>query len=210
MRSHKSPESCGSWGKIEGGPGGATNTNRGPTPTLVLARKGLAMNATQNPRLELSRDRADQIGFTVGRLESVLAKIDFTGDCWTWTASKKANGYGQFNDSGRNWNVHRLVFQLAGGVIPDGYHVDHLCFNRACVRPDHLEAVPLKVNVRRQADRITHCPVGHPYNSDNTYMWRGYRHCRPCRIQRSADRRAKLRRNGVPVGTIGINIEELP
>lgn len=124
---------------------------------------------------------AEDLGLTPRKVQLVVEKIDVTEECWLWTASTKQNGYGQFNQGKKNWNAHRLVYLLSGRTIPDGYELDHLCRVRNCVNPDHLDPVTRKVNVRRQFDEITHCPSGHGYTVENTYLWRGLRHCRTCR-----------------------------
>jgi hypothetical protein len=66
--------------------------------------------------------------------------------CWTWTASLNS-GYGNFCWESKVLKAHRVSFEIANGVIPDGLEIDHICRNRACVRPDHLRAVTRKQNI---------------------------------------------------------------
>ena len=68
--------------------------------------------------------------------------------CWIWTAYKDRAGYGVciFKEERM---AHRHAFREAGGQIPEGFTIDHLCRRRACINPAHLEAVTLKENVRR-------------------------------------------------------------
>lgn len=73
------------------------------------------------------------------------------GGCWTWTGARMTCGYGTLTaeQNGKTVLAHRWSYQYFVGEIPDGYHVDHLCRNRACVNPEHLEPVPPGVNIRR-------------------------------------------------------------
>jgi len=74
--------------------------------------------------------------------------IDRTGECWVWTGVLSA-GYGQIWDKGRMRLVHRLMYELMVGPIPDGLVIDHLCRNPRCCNPAHIEPVTQKVNVKR-------------------------------------------------------------
>lgn len=69
--------------------------------------------------------------------ERFWSKVDKSGDCWVWTAAAN-NGYGIFRINGRNSVAHRVSYTWANGPIPDGYEVDHMCFNRSCVNPSYL------------------------------------------------------------------------
>lgn len=111
-------------------------------------------------------------------------------------------GYGRFVLSSQHRSVlaHRVAYELSIGPIPEGTEIDHLCRNRACCNPAHLEAVPHRVNVLRgdykagskgrgeQQKAKTHCPHGHPYAGDNLVLQkRGGRVCKVC--QRAAQHR---------------------
>ena len=74
--------------------------------------------------------------------------------CLIWTACLNGKGYGCFSLAGTIQLAHRVAYLAAGGVIPDGWHVDHLCRVRACVEATHLEAVTPAVNNRRMADAL--------------------------------------------------------
>ena len=112
------------------------------------------------------------------------------GRCWVWTGGL-ADGYGVFSIKNRQHKAHILSYTWAKGEIPEGYERDHLCRNPPCVNPDHLEAVTGPENMLRGMSpwaknaRKTHCPQGHPYDEENTYHYRGERHCRECARQRN-------------------------
>lgn len=82
-------------------------------------------------------------------------KVDKSGDCWEWTGTR-VGGYGQAWFEGRSQYAHRVSVTLSGRTIPVGMQVDHLCRNRACVRPDHLDVVSASVNVKRSHDAVPH------------------------------------------------------
>ena len=82
-----------------------------------------------------------------------IAKVDFSADvreCWNWTARRDRGGYGQFWFDGRRQKAHRLAYELATGEQLGELQVDHICLNRACVRPDHLRAVTNKENLENR------------------------------------------------------------
>jgi hypothetical protein len=127
----------------------------------------------------------------VSTSERFFAKIAISGDCWVWTGSRGSNGYGQFFFEGRLRKAHRVSYAMAVGPIPTGLDLDHLCRNRACVRPSHLEPVTRRENLIRGAGFIakqaaqTHCLRGHPLFGENLYRRaNGKRECRVCRLER--------------------------
>lgn len=103
--------------------------------------------------------------------------------CWIWDKPNLGRGYGQFFGGAHRWSYEFFV-----GEIPEGLHLDHLCRNRACVNPCHLDPVPRRINILRGTSqsainaRKTHCVRGHPFDSGNTYVTPdGRRQCRTCR-----------------------------
>ena len=114
--------------------------------------------------------------------------------CWQWVGSREAKGYGRFWLNGKHRKAHRVAYELMVGPIPAGYTIDHLCRNRDCVRPSHLDPVTNRENVLRGEGvtanhaRQTHCTNGHEFTPENTYIRpRGQRSCREC--ARAAHRR---------------------
>lgn len=84
--------------------------------------------------------------------ERFWPKVDKAGSCWLWTAARlDARGYGVFRLSGRNVVAHRVSYMWAFGDIPAGYEVDHTCFNRSCVNPDHLRLLTHQENGQNRA-----------------------------------------------------------
>lgn len=119
------------------------------------------------------------------------AKVDPTGPCWLWTAGVDGTGYGQLKVGKRTLKAHRFAYELLVGPVPDGLELDHLCRVRHCVNPGHLEPVTHAENCRRglvgQNMAVkTHCPQGHAYDEQNTYVAAsGSRQCRACARKRS-------------------------
>ena len=105
--------------------------------------------------------------------------------CWQWTGSIDRNGYGSFWFNKTMALAHRVSYELKVGPIPEGMQLDHLCRNRSCVNPAHLEPVTARENTHRSPITFankTHCPKGHAYDEANTYVRPsdGRRRCRTC------------------------------
>ena len=117
------------------------------------------------------------------------AKVVEADDCWLWTGS--GNRYGKFTIRGQTHLAHRFAYEDMVGDIPEGLTIDHLCQNKKCVNPEHLDPVPLLINVRRRdavhgiGSAVTHCPKNHPYDETNTSRRNGRRYCKACARERA-------------------------
>lgn len=119
--------------------------------------------------------------------------------CLIWTGTRNTHGYGRLRVSGVHYYAHRLSYEIHIGPVPDGLVLDHLCRNRACVNPHHLEPVTAEENTRRGAAVITHCPRGHAYDEVNTRRRsNGTRDCRACERMRDQQRHTPSALQGKP------------
>lgn len=91
--------------------------------------------------------------------------VDAETGCWVWD-KPTLSGYGESMINGYATLAHRALWIFLRGPIPDGLDLDHLCRNRACVNPDHLEPVTRRVNLRRGFE-ARGCINGHPYHPDD-------------------------------------------
>ena len=118
----------------------------------------------------------------------LMVDIQGSNECWPWMGNQDGNGYGQFWISRENpITAHRFAYTDAIGSIPDGLTIDHLCRNRSCENPSHLEAVSRGINVLRgeglaaRNARKTHCIRSHPFSGSNLRISpQGIRECRAC------------------------------
>jgi len=144
-------------------------------------------------------------------MERFQQKIDRSGPCPVWTAAKNSpNGYGVFGYEGRQVYAHRWIYEQERGPIPEGMTIDHLCRNKLCMNPDHMEVVTRSENTRRalfadsehrlrvarfQAAK-THCAKGHPFDDANTYYepkHPTHRKCRACRRAKYLRKKARIK-----------------
>lgn len=130
-------------------------------------------------------------------LDYILSRCEI-GICWSFE-SPRADGYGKVTRDGRQYLVHRAVWEELVGPIPDGMDIDHLCRNRSCCNPDHLEPVPRLENFLRgyhqSADSLRRqvCKRGHPFEGNRIVRKDGRTECRPCVRERQRLLRQKRR-----------------
>ncbi len=120
--------------------------------------------------------------------ERFWSNVHRTPLCWEWVGRIR-DGYGRFRVGGHEVAAHRFAWTLLHGPVPAGLELDHLCRNRACVRPSHLEPVTRSENAIRgvtgwatvRNPLLTACRAGHVFDATNTIMRaNGYRSCRAC------------------------------
>jgi hypothetical protein len=118
-------------------------------------------------------------------------KFLVVNECWEWIAGCDSHGYSNFSLNNKNWSGHKVSYLHFIGGIPEGFEIDHTCFNTRCVNPLHLEAVTHAENMRRRRGRPvkktgprgkqknprTHCKNGHEYKL-------GVRKCETCHNKR--------------------------
>ncbi|MFJ8213256.1 HNH endonuclease signature motif containing protein [Streptomyces sp. NPDC096033] len=125
-------------------------------------------------------------------------QVEPTGFCWNWTGRRTHNGYGDFREGGVRTRAHRYAYEMLVGPIPEGLVLDHLCRNRLCVNPDHLEPVTIGENVLRGmgptsiAFRRGECVKGHSVDETTGYLRSNGRYeCRACSHRRQQEKPKK-------------------
>lgn len=119
-------------------------------------------------------------------------RVEFIGECWAWPRTITGKGYGQISVNGKRVPAHRFFYEAYFGPVPSEFVLDHLCENKACVSPFHLQPTTNRENVLRGTGptainaRKLICSQGHPLFGDNLYIYpNGRRSCRICRKEYS-------------------------
>lgn len=154
-----------------------------------IRRKGTNRSKAKYCSISCANKSIKRKKLTTTPEERFMSKVTKTKDCWEWNGAKMPSGYGRFGyttSEGKliNTYAHRISYLFFKGELTKGLVIDHLCNNRGCVNPDHLELVTQKENLKR-SDKViskikTHCIHGHPFNKENTYYWNGEKRCRAC------------------------------
>lgn len=118
--------------------------------------------------------------------ERLTGKLDTSGECHIWQGAVSTSGYGVIGlpRTSRTDYVHRVSYRIHIGEIPDGMQVDHLCRNKLCANPEHLEVVTQGENLKRELDARwggrTHCNHGHDLSRSQKVTPGGRSYCREC------------------------------
>jgi hypothetical protein len=125
--------------------------------------------------------------------ERVLSRCERVGSCLLFRGSLTPGGYGHVTVAkGRNAPAHRIVYEALVGPIPPKHDLHHLCPNRACVEPTHVEPILHRIHPAMHKVERTHCSKGHPFDEANTYNTSaGARQCRACHRDRERARRVR-------------------
>ena len=113
-------------------------------------------------------------------IERYLSRIQISNSgCWEWTAGKSSTGYAMFHWDNATRGAYKFIYEFFNGKINPDQEMDHLCKNKVCVNPKHLEAVTRRENCLRGSvgkhnnhhyGKKTHCKRGHPFNKKNTVI----------------------------------------
>ena len=134
-------------------------------------------------------------------IKRVLSRITVNNQgCWEWKSPLHDGGYATMSVDDKSQYIHRLIYEYYHGQIQSDLQIDHLCRNRKCVNPIHLELVTQKENIMRGKgvgvlnSLKTQCPKGHPYTKENLIMYKdGSKKCRICHNERQKQYQRKLK-----------------
>lgn len=152
------------------------------------------------PRLEWEAPNPRSYLRSAAVIDRLLYRTSLAPDgCWIWRGTTDAHGYGEIGlggDRAPTRKVHRVAYEQLVGPIPEGLTIDHLCRTPSCVNPEHLEPVPLTVNIQRGWAARPHrlagiCRNGHAMTPENTTD--GKNRCRECARERNRAYKARRR-----------------
>lgn len=140
-------------------------------------------------------------------LDEFWKRVEKSDGCWVWKGQVNNNGYPRYNSPKAQqfaFAMHRFSYAEFVGELISGHDIHHLCENKLCVNPNHLEqvlhGVHMSIHTRWNAT-LTHCKRGHEFTAQNTYIWVDktgkHRHCRACAVVKSAKSKAKKRLNAI-------------
>lgn len=196
----------------KGTPSLATNKNNKNYISYQSKRVRIAMKEDIDPELfwrwvDDSEERTEcWRRQTITTEERFWAKVDRgnLNGCWPWLGRLDKDGYGQFKMDGKTKRAHRVAWALSNGPVPKGICVCHKYDMPACCNPDHLFLGTASDNVhdamekgrfkagQYQLAKAT-CPVGHPYDEENTYRRKnGARYCKACARRRDVEQELAL------------------
>jgi hypothetical protein len=171
--------------------------------TKVLSEDYLVNADGQEVKRTKAQPRRSAIWRFFEKIEISTTRFYKGTPCWDWIGTK-TNGYGQFRSDGRRGakksSPHQYAYEAFIGPMPEGMEPDHLCRNRGCGNPLHLEAVTHAENIRRRSETMTQCKAGHEFNEENTQYIGAKRKCRLCNRRRVQEFYERKRQNSTISG----------
>ena len=173
----------------------------GDGKSVMTARLKVAPREARRRLMNIKVIGIDEKIMKVSTLQRFMNRlIILRSGCWELKSKNKAARYLTIYDGAKSVTASRFIYKETFGTIPEGLELDHTCRNTRCVNPDHLQTVTHTINVQNGLLGIshfnkekTHCPHGHEYTADNTYIYREMRGglgrmCRQCVRERHKKR----------------------